>query len=114
MAAVLFVTSTRQKPASTAEAASFDKLRMSAHGERVQPCVLCGRTLSPVRELAKSFTSSPDLYHSKTRRHKPNSRAYDDLHAWPSRSHGADSEGRHPGGGECLRYPVRCVAAGRN
>ena len=28
--------------AEPAENASFDKLRMSAHGERVEPCDLCG------------------------------------------------------------------------
>jgi len=27
---------------STAETASFDRLKMSAHGERVEPCALCG------------------------------------------------------------------------
>ena len=31
--------------AGSAETASFDRLRMSAHGEPVEPCVLCGRTL---------------------------------------------------------------------
>ena len=32
-----------------------------------------------VKELAKSFTSYPDLYHSTTTRHKLNSRAHDDV-----------------------------------
>ena len=36
---------------------------------------------SRVQELAKSFTSSPNLYHSKTIRHKPNSRPHHDLDA---------------------------------
>src|SRR4051794_21572158 len=87
MAAVLLVTDACHGPEKTAEVAECaEQVSLSAF------CACsCGHTSSRVvLELAKSFTSAPDLYHSKTTRHKPNSRPNDDVNGWNRRPSRAD------------------------